>query len=440
MCQNLLFNMSLSGNVVFILYILIYPLATRFFSLEWRYRILKSAIVFYLVPIPLCKYMIMNVLYSCFPLLGEKIISICVNINVKYSIIFSQDSVKLSTSARYMLVVLLIIVMVAFVVIRERIIQYRKWRKVRIDGSEKATKSQQEICSKIKNEMGIKKKVELICSEYCNSPMTSGILSSILILPKWAEEIDESNYEYMIQHELVHIKHHDLFIKYIGILVMAVHWYNPFVYMMFHEISVISEMYCDSIVIGGKEEEERRKYGELILRLAVQNKFTDKGQFFIGMADSRSKWVYRRRVLEMKRAKKYKAILPGVLTVVICMVGGITTFAYDAPKVVTNDMGYDIGTDIHIVVETEKTGQAGLPSDYFFVDDSGIIHDLCKIEESNKILCSHNYSVSGTLNDHKKNGDRGCAINSYEAWICSICSDVKIGELINTVTYKTCPH
>lgn len=59
------------------------------------------------------------------------------------------------------------------------------------------------------------------------------------------------------------MKHHDLFIKYIGLLVMAVHWYNPLVYVMFHEISVISEMYCDSIVIGGKGEEERRKYSDL---------------------------------------------------------------------------------------------------------------------------------------------------------------------------------
>ena len=91
MRQNLLFNMSLSGNAVFILYILIYPLTTRFFSLEWRYSILKSAIIFYLVPIPLCKYLILNVIHSCFPMLWEKMRPICVNINAKYGIILSQD-------------------------------------------------------------------------------------------------------------------------------------------------------------------------------------------------------------------------------------------------------------------------------------------------------------------------------------------------------------
>lgn len=366
MRQNLLFNMSLSGNMVFILYILTYPLTKRFFSLEWRYRILKIAIVFYLIPISLCKYFILNALRRCFPLLWDKISHIIVNMDSKYTIIVSQDFMKLSSRVSYMLIVLLIIAIVAFSIIRERIIQYWKWKKVCTVGSEKPTNLEQQVFFKAKKEMGIKKKVELICSEYCNSPMTSGILSSILILPKWDEDIDENKYEYMLRHELVHIKHHDLFIKYIGLFVMAVHWYNPFVYLMFYEISVISEMYCDSIVIGGKGEEERRNYGELILKLAVQNKFANKRQFFIGMADSRSKWIYKRRILEMKRAKKYKAVLPVVMTVLICMIGGITTFAYDSPQTIYNDTGYDLGTDINFVVEPEGTKRAELPSDCFF--------------------------------------------------------------------------
>ena len=438
MRQNLLFNMSLSGNMVFILYILTYPLTKRFFSLEWRYRILKIAIAFYLIPIPLCKYFILNALRRGSPLLWEKIRHILVNTDRKYIIIMSQDFMKLSSRVSYMLVVLLIIAIVAFSIIRERIIQYWKWKKVCTVGSEKPTNLEQQIFFKAKKEMGIKKKVELICSEYCNSPMTSGILSSILILPKWDEDIDENKYEYMLRHELVHIKHHDLFIKYIGLFVMAVHWYNPFVYLMFYEISVISEMYCDSIVIGGKGE-ERRNYGELILKLAVQNKFANKRQFFIGMADSRSKWIYKRRILEMKRAKKYKAVLPVVMTVLICMIGGITTFAYDSPQTIYNDTGYDFDADADYTFETSEEC-TDLPSDCFFVDDNGKTYDLSKKEEDSRNLCSHDFSIHGTLNQHKKDGSGGCVIKSYEVWRCSICSDVKTGELKSTVIYKPCLH
>lgn len=439
MCRNPLFTMSLTVNMVFALYILLYPLLKRFFSLAWRYRILKIAIAFYLIPISLCKYLIMDIIHSFFPLLWEKISHILVNTDMKYIIIVSQDFVKISSKVSYMLMVLLIIMIIAFIIIRKQIIQYWKWKRVCTIGSEKLTNLEQEIFYKMKKEMGIKKKVELICSEYCNSPMTSGILSSFLILPKWTEEIEENKYEYMLQHELVHIKHHDLLIKYIGLLVMAVHWYNPFVYIMFHEISVISEMYCDSIVIGGKGEEECRKYGELILKLAVQNKFSNKRQFFIGMADSRDKWVYKRRILEMKRTKKYKAILPVAMTVFICMVGGGTTFAYDSPKTIFNDTGYDFDADTDFSIETADEC-TDLPSDYFFIDDNGKIYDLGKIEENSRILCNHDFSIHGTLNEHKKDGNGGCVINSYEARICSICSTVKAGELKSTVTYKPCPH
>ncbi len=439
MRQNLLFNMSFSGNMVFILYILTYPLTKKFFSLECRYRILKIAIAFYLIPISLCKYFIMDVIHSFFPLLGEKISHIFVNMDRKYIIIVSQDFVKLSSRVSYMLMILLIIAIIAFIIIRKRIIQYWKWKRVCTVGSEKPTNLELEIFYKIKKEMGIKKKVELICSEYCNSPMTSGILSFILIFPKWTEDTEENKYEYMLRHELVHIKHHDLLIKYIGLLVMAVHWYNPFVYIMFHEISVISEMYCDSIVVGGKGEEECRKYGDLILKLAAQNKFANKRQFFIGMADSRDKWVYKRRILEMKRAKKYKAMLPVVMTVVICMVGGITTFAYDSPQTIYNDTGYDFDANMDYTFETAEEC-TDLPSDYFFIDDNAKIYDLSKIEKNSRNLCSHDFSIHGTLNQHKKDGNGGCVTNSYEAWRCSICSAVKTGELKSTVTYKPCPH
>lgn len=289
MCQNLLFTMSLTGNIVFILYILLYPLMKRLFSLAWRYRVLKITIGFYLIPIPICKYLIMDILHNCFPLLWEKTSRVLVNANRKYIIIISQDFVKFSSNVSYMMICLLIIAIVSFAIIRKRLIQYCKWKRVCFIGTEKPTNFEQELFSKIKNEMGIKKKVELICSKYCKSPIISGILSSVLIMPKWIDEIDENDYEYMFRHELAHIKHHDLLIKYIGLLIMAVHWYNPFAYMIFHEISVISEMYCDSIVIDEKGEEERKKYGELILKLAVQNEYINKGHFFIGMAHNRSK-------------------------------------------------------------------------------------------------------------------------------------------------------
>lgn len=177
----------------------------------------------------------------------------------------------------------------------------------------------------------------------------------------------------------------------------------------------------------------------MILKLAVQNEFTNKRQLFIGMANSRSKWIYKRRILEMKRDKKCKTVLPVVTIVLICMVGGITTFAYDSPQTIYTDTGYDFDANMDYTFETSEEC-TDLPSDYFFIDDNGRIYDLSKIEKNSRNLCSHDFSIHGTLNQHKKDGNGGCVINNYEAWRCCICSAVKTGELKSTVTYKPCPH
>ena len=53
--KNMFFVMSLSGTVVFVFYLLLYPLSKRYFSLEWRYNLLKIALMFYQIPITLLK-------------------------------------------------------------------------------------------------------------------------------------------------------------------------------------------------------------------------------------------------------------------------------------------------------------------------------------------------------------------------------------------------
>ena len=63
---------------------------------------------------------------------------------------------------------------------------------------------------------------------------------------------------------------------------IAVPWFNPFTYILYNEILNISEIYCDSIVLRGKEEQERKAYGELLLKLAVQKSMASN-EFAVGI-------------------------------------------------------------------------------------------------------------------------------------------------------------
>ena len=443
MFKNLLFVMSLSGTAIFVSYVLMYPLVKRYVSLKWRYRILKIAILFYLVPFPLCKYYVWGFFYDHFSVIRE-IASRYepVVMNTEYIIVASRDSINLSPKVRYIYIAVSLIVLISFLILGKQIVQYRKMKQICFsDGGKPADEKLQKLFFRVKAMLNIKRDIKFICSQYCKSPMTGGVWTPTILFPIWDKDgtVDEELCEYMIKHELVHIKHNDVLIKLAGLLVVAVHWFNPFTYLFFGELSAVSEMYSDSVVIEGKGEAERRKYGQLLLKLVTENvSFHDK-KFGVGFASFSKKNEYKRRILEMKKNKKYQVFLSIVLTLFICMAGGITVFAYHPPDTITDESNEgDSSTEFFIT--TQPTPPEKLLSDYFAVSEDGTFYDLCLADETVKKVCEHNYSIATEVTKHTRDSRGGCITKTYEGLKCTKCTDIKLGKLLSTVTYMPCPH
>ena len=440
--KNMFFVMSVSGTVVFIFYMLLYPLSRRYFSLKWRYRILKLAMMFFLVPFPLCKYYVWGFFYDHLSWIREIASQYeSSEINTDYIIVANRDSILLSPKVQPVYLTVLVIVLISSFLLWKQITQYRKMKQICfIDLRESAKPKLQKFFFEKKTMLNIKRKVKLICSEYCESPVTIGVLSPTILFPIWDKDnmIDDELSEYMITHELVHIKHNDVLIKLIGLLVIAIHWFNPFVYLFISELSCISEMYCDSVVMDGKGEDERKKYGELLLKLIVDDVSLDKQQFVVGFANLRKKKLYKRRILEMKRVKKYKSLLSAIMATFICMAGGITVFAYQPPNTITSETNEVIGTDMSVPYESLFSEK--LLSDCYAISEDGTVYDFCNVNENTRINCNHDYSEPVNKTVHVKDGKGGCTVYAYSALKCTKCSDTKVEELLSTVTYMPCPH
>lgn len=72
-----------------------------------------------------------------------------------------------------------------------------------------------------------------------------------------------------------------------------------------------------------------------------------------------------------------------------------------------------------------------------FVDQEGRSYD---VHEDERAWCNHSYSVQGISSIHTKDGQGGCVIEEYESMKCQYCNKVKLGDRINVITYKSCPH
>lgn len=73
----------------------------------------------------------------------------------------------------------------------------------------------------------------------------------------------------VIHHELIHLKRKDLWVKAITLATSALHWFNPFIYMLKKDIHTWSELSCDEEVVKEMSHTERKRYGETTLNVMV---------------------------------------------------------------------------------------------------------------------------------------------------------------------------
>lgn len=117
--------------------------------------------------------------------------------------------------------------------------------------------------SQMKQEMGIKGNIKLIRSKKVQSPMITGFVKPIFLLPY--AEYSEADLELIMKHELIHYKHKDIWNKLVMVVANAVHWFNPLVYVMRYRSNADIEMACDSELVEGTDTEFRKQYSETIL-------------------------------------------------------------------------------------------------------------------------------------------------------------------------------
>ena len=115
----------------------------------------------------------------------------------------------------------------------------------------------------LREELGIRKHVELLIYENASSPMIIGFLRPVLVLPE--DEYTSNESYYILKHELIHLRRHDVLIKFLLMLSRDIHWFNPVVYLMQREAVVDMELACDEAVVRGASFDQREAYTETLM-------------------------------------------------------------------------------------------------------------------------------------------------------------------------------
>lgn len=331
-----------------------------------------------------------------------------------------------------------LLVMFAFILMH--IFQYRRLRRT----IKKSTTSTQKYSAKIKNASRPFKRQNKIDIRVLNQeqmPFSCGLIKPCIILP---ENLDDEKASIVIRHELAHIKAHDPLIRIVCILAIAIHFFNPFVYLLFCEIAKISELHCDERVTRELNNSQKiKQYGHLILDMAH---YSVKSPFLSPFGYS-SKKIMKERITMMKFPPKTKLHIALPVLVISVLASTIPVLAYNFPETTAYDEEY-----VQDTIEQDMTWiEPGIAdvfpqderhfkqTDTYLITEQGqiILNDIQSTAEPR--TCSHSISTY-TKKKHIKKSTGGCTVKTWQIRGCTKCSYTISKKLISTVQYDPCPH
>ena len=99
-------------------------------------------------------------------------------------------------------------------------------------------------------------------SEFVDSPFVFGVVKPNIYLPM---HMDEGTAAYVIAHEHAHLARRDHWWKVLGYLVLALHWFNPLVWVAYILFCRDIELACDEKVVKGLDGAARADYSQALL-------------------------------------------------------------------------------------------------------------------------------------------------------------------------------
>lgn len=190
-------------------------------------------------------------------------------------------------------------------------------------------------------------------SDKLRAPLTYGLFRPNIIMPGTADWKDTQCVFYVLEHEYVHIKRCDAAMKFLLAAVLCVHWFNPFVWIMYILANKDIELSCDEQVIKHIGIHERADYARVLIHME------EIKSGFVPFCSGFGKNAIEERIKAMIKMKKTK--ITGFVLAAVLVMGTAGVFATTAAAdKVTTIFTPSVAREV-ILKTVEKDGTVFLP-------------------------------------------------------------------------------
>ena len=230
-------------------------------------------------------------------------------------------------------------------------------------------------------------------ADHIATPFVFGLFRPRIYLPSALGEPERAA---IVLHEQTHIRRYDYFAKILAFAALAIHWFNPLVWLAFSLMEKDMEMSCDETVLRKLGADVRGEYSESLLRLATGRKMLSAPIAF-------GEGATKGRIKNVMNYKK-PALWAIVLAFAVCAAGCVSLGANQPTAATATPAAQTISPDFDdaLVSDAILTHNASLyPSDGY----AGAGYKVLDAETDGSTVTVYALTVYGMYDVDAQSGD-----------------------------------
>lgn len=245
--------MSIAGSIPVILCLILWVVQRNSYNFYLGKNLLLIGMIFYLSPFQAIKFILPEVIVSTLSFTGDESVegTFYNSVAVK-SILKPGDSIWIPKWVSVLLAAWLCCV-ITFAIYQ--IVKYRIVIRKLLAQSEK-------VCVDVNG-----KTVELLLNKHIYTPYTVGFIKQSIIVPEGS--LEHPCFPMVYKHEEQHKINHDSLMKLICIIIICIHWINPFAILLFLLYKMTAEYICDAQAVKNCTVEGKKRYAKLLVEAST---------------------------------------------------------------------------------------------------------------------------------------------------------------------------
>lgn len=172
--------------------------------------------------------------------------------------------------------------------------------------------------------MNLRRFPRLVAVDAASMPALCGIVRPHLLFPAGlADKLSDSELDFVMLHELGHLRRRDLAAHFFLQLAAIVHWFNPLVWIALRYARLDCEHACDELVLQCRAEQERGEYGHVLLKVVGETR-APLLPASVGIAEGKRQLQQRLRMIMARRPQNFWRLATGVVLIAAVAAVGFT--------------------------------------------------------------------------------------------------------------------